>query len=356
MPYNNPPNGMSPGFGPNSSNDDLPGFPLPNGASERPAPGANPNTAINSQQQLSVFFPNGGDSELESVLKPLLDDSPTPMPGNGSGNINPYVNGTPHNRGNSNYGQTVRQSAIGPVPVPPSTPGAGPFPMGGEPEPMPSPIQFDHSARVRPLQSITPRFPGSPGSTAPLSVPGTVPVAIAKASTTGPLNAAVVNTAQMAPSQSGTSYSVTHNTGPFNAFTTPQIVQSVASRILSGIPATAVLERTPDLEQMLAGRFMSALSQVPSPIPANSQPILFKLVVDEILGLGPLEPLMQDIAVTEIMVNGPQQIWVERSGQVMQSQVKFMNEDHLMRTASRMALQMGRKLDRKWPMLDGRLP
>lgn len=337
MPYNNAPNGMSPGFGPNGSQDDLKDIPLPPGT---PPPGAEPNVALNSQQQLSVFFPTGNDPELESVLKPLMENNnpPASRP-NGISNL--------PSRANPHFGQTARQHAHVPAQMPPGQPGVGPFPVGSEPDPA------SLSGRLRPLPPIT--------ATAPLPMPvstpstGTVPVAIAKASTTGPLGPSPLG-ANNGNMRSGMHYSVTHNTGPFNAYTSPQIVQNVASRILSGIPATAVLERTPDIEQMLAGRFMSALSQVPGPIPANSQPILFKLVVDEILGLGPLEPLMQDISVTEVMVNGPQQVWVERAGNLVLSDVKFMNEEHLMRTASRIAIRMGRKLDRKWPMLDGRLP
>jgi pilus assembly protein CpaF len=80
------------------------------------------------------------------------------------------------------------------------------------------------------------------------------------------------------------------------------------------------------------------------------------LVLDEILGYGPLEPLLMDDSVQEIFVNGANQVWVERFGQVVESDVRFLNEEHLQRTSARMAAQMGRKLDRRWPMLDGRLP
>lgn len=350
MSYNNTPNGISPGFGPNPPHDDAAKPPHQNGSSGNGAPGATPNPSINSHQQLSVFFPSGADSELESVLKPLIDGTHpgSPNPGNPNpGNPgNPGDPASPHNNGQ--YGQTVRQQA-GPGPIPSSTPGVGPFPMGAEPDP-----QFQ-SGRLRPLQSIT-------GTTSPLPTPTNGSLPIARATITGPLHGNLIP--QSSPSPNGPmpgpaqhmGYSVTHNTGPFNAFTSPQLVQSLVTRILSGIPTTGVLERTPEIEQMLAGRFMSALSQVPGPVPANSQPILFRLVMDEILGLGPLEPFMQDSAVTEIMVNGPNQVWVERSGQTISSEVKFMNEDHLMRTAVRMASRMGRRLDRKWPILDGRLP
>jgi pilus assembly protein CpaF len=78
--------------------------------------------------------------------------------------------------------------------------------------------------------------------------------------------------------------------------------------------------------------------------------------VDEILGWGPLEPLLQDNSINEILVNGAGQVWIERNGQVSDTDVTFLNDGHLLNMAARMAARMGRRLDRKNPIVDGRLP
>jgi pilus assembly protein CpaF len=335
MPYNSPPDGSRPGFDPDFPYDDPRAYPAQNGSSGHHMP-SGPGGAVDGHEQMNVFFPSGVDNDLESVLKPLLD-----------ANYSPPI--APPGSGNGSHVGASHQPAPGPMPMPSDMPGVGPFPVGADDTPS-SPEMPTPSGRLRSLQPL------NTNSTSPLPVPGTVPVVVARARSTGPLgNSDLVSAGSASPSPFG-GYGQTHLTGPMNSYTSPQMVHSLVSRILSGIPATALLERSPDIEQMLAGRFMSALSQVPGPVPANSQPILFKLVVDEILGWGPLEPLMQDPHVTEIMVNGAQQVWVERAGRMLETDVHFLNEDHLMRTAGRMAAHMGRRLDRKWPMLDSRLP
>jgi pilus assembly protein CpaF len=136
----------------------------------------------------------------------------------------------------------------------------------------------------------------------------------------------------------------------------PALVHALVQRILSGFPQNVNLEKTPEIEQMLAGRFMAALSQVPGPIPPGGQEALYRAVMDEILGFGPLEPLIKDESVSEIMVNGPQQVWVERNGHMIESGVTFQGEEHVMRIAQRIVAPLGRRIDQKWPMVDARLP
>jgi pilus assembly protein CpaF len=143
---------------------------------------------------------------------------------------------------------------------------------------------------------------------------------------------------------------------PFGIQVPPELVQTVVQRIMTGFPSNVALERTPDVEQMLAGRFMAALTGVPGNLPPGGQEALFLAVMDEILGFGPLEPFLQDDTITEIMVNGPDQVWIERKGHPNETGVKFLNEEHVMRVAQRVVAPLGRKLDRQWPMVDARLP
>ena len=136
----------------------------------------------------------------------------------------------------------------------------------------------------------------------------------------------------------------------------PLLVYALVQRIMSGFPQGVLLDKTPEIEQMLAGRFIAALSQVPGPIPPGGQEALFAAVMDEILGLGPLQSLANDDSVAEIMVNGPAHVWVERHGQTMESGVTFQNEEHVNRIAQRILKPFGRTLDRSHPIAEARLP
>ena len=80
-----------------------------------------------------------------------------------------------------------------------------------------------------------------------------------------------------------------------------------------------------------------------------------KNVIDEIVGLGPLENLINDDSVSEIMVNGAKQIYVERKGKLLKTNVTFKNEEHVRRTIDRIVTPLGRRIDDSNPMVDARL-
>jgi pilus assembly protein CpaF len=79
-------------------------------------------------------------------------------------------------------------------------------------------------------------------------------------------------------------------------------------------------------------------------------------ITDDTLGHGPIEKLLADDSVTEIMVNGPRDIWIERRGRLYQTGVRFSDEAHLRRIITKIAGQVGRRVDESSPMLDARLP
>jgi pilus assembly protein CpaF len=82
---------------------------------------------------------------------------------------------------------------------------------------------------------------------------------------------------------------------------------------------------------------------------------MLEQVTDEILGLGPLEPLLRDESVTEVMVNGPQQVYVEREGRLELTNVTFQNDEHVMKIIQRIIAPIGRRVDEASPMVDARL-
>jgi pilus assembly protein CpaF len=79
-------------------------------------------------------------------------------------------------------------------------------------------------------------------------------------------------------------------------------------------------------------------------------------LVDETLGFGPLEPLLRDPTVSDILVNGPKCVFVERGGQLEETNVSFDNDDHLLHVVQRIASRVGRRVDEASPMVDARLP
>jgi pilus assembly protein CpaF len=88
---------------------------------------------------------------------------------------------------------------------------------------------------------------------------------------------------------------------------------------------------------------------------AREQHQLAEELVDDMLGLGPLEPLLEDDGITDIMVNGPNRVFVERGGKVVQSDTKFRDSAHVANISQRIASAIGRRIDESSPMVDARL-
>ncbi len=83
---------------------------------------------------------------------------------------------------------------------------------------------------------------------------------------------------------------------------------------------------------------------------------LLDQVLNEILGYGPIQPLLEDDTVTEIMVNGPKKIYVERGGKIHKTDITFQDDDHLMKIIDRILAPLGRRVDESTPYVDARLP
>ncbi len=79
-------------------------------------------------------------------------------------------------------------------------------------------------------------------------------------------------------------------------------------------------------------------------------------LVGEVGGLGPLDPLLQDDTITEIMVNGPRQIYIERAGKIERVDTRFLNDEHVLRIIDRIITPIGRRIDKSSPRVDARLP
>ncbi|MET9354326.1 CpaF family protein [Streptomyces sp. NPDC006617] len=121
---------------------------------------------------------------------------------------------------------------------------------------------------------------------------------------------------------------------------------------LAEMSALATAERRARLERVL-GHIISREGPVLSTVERSQ---LIRRVVDEALGLGILEPLLEDASITEIMVNGPDAIFVERAGRVEKLPIRFASHDQLMQTIERIVSTVNRRVDESNPMVDARLP
>jgi len=79
-------------------------------------------------------------------------------------------------------------------------------------------------------------------------------------------------------------------------------------------------------------------------------------VYDEMVGLGPIEPLLKDDSIADILINGPFQVYIERGGELSETGVRFRDNDHLLRIINRIVAGVGRRIDESSPMVDARLP
>ena len=93
-----------------------------------------------------------------------------------------------------------------------------------------------------------------------------------------------------------------------------------------------------------------------TPLTRDERREIVRQLTDDILGYGPIEPLLRDETVTEIMVNAPDKVYVERNGKLERTDVRFVDESHVMRIIDKIVSQVGRRVDEASPMVDARLP
>ena len=114
-------------------------------------------------------------------------------------------------------------------------------------------------------------------------------------------------------------------------------------------------EEVHELEERIAEHCQTILDENPFALPRSERAKIVADVRDEILGLGPIEPLLKDETVTEVMINGPKKIFVERMGKLQLTKVQFHDDTHLMNIIERILTPLGRRIDESSPMVDARL-
>lgn len=127
-----------------------------------------------------------------------------------------------------------------------------------------------------------------------------------------------------------------------------QIMEALDAEAVAALPAAALTIQIRSAIDTLA-------DQESSRLPANLRTDFTRRLVDEITGLGPLQPLLDDPGISDIMVNGPNCIYVERNGRLEKTAVTFVDNQQLLTIARRIAADAGRRVDESIPMCDARL-
>ncbi|KPV48851.1 type II secretion system protein E, partial [Kouleothrix aurantiaca] len=130
----------------------------------------------------------------------------------------------------------------------------------------------------------------------------------------------------------------------------------IVDRVQGSMGNQTELKRTAESERMLQDRFSNYYRQSGVNLSDAQVKRLYEMVTDELFGFGPIEPLLRDESVSEVMVNGPNVVYVEQRGKVTQTPIRFANDDHVLKVIDRIIRPLGRRIDRKWPMVDARLP
>jgi pilus assembly protein CpaF len=115
------------------------------------------------------------------------------------------------------------------------------------------------------------------------------------------------------------------------------------------------ITRTDDVRRTIQDLFEQILAEENIVLSRPERARLFEQIAAEILGLGPLQPLLEDDTITEIMVNGAKNIYIERKGKIHRVPVTFENNDHVMRIIDRIVAPLGRRIDESSPYVDARL-
>lgn len=137
-----------------------------------------------------------------------------------------------------------------------------------------------------------------------------------------------------------------------------ELRQRVHSRLIEDLGSTLYDSDMPEaeLKTLVYGKLEQAVADERVPLSMADKQRLIESIANDVLGYGPIDPLLHDESVTEIMVNGPDQVYVERAGKAGLAPVRFLDEDHLRRVIEKIVAQVGRRIDESSPLCDARLP
>jgi pilus assembly protein CpaF len=130
----------------------------------------------------------------------------------------------------------------------------------------------------------------------------------------------------------------------------------IVDRIQASLGSQSDLKKSPETDKLIQDRFAHLYRQ--SNLNLNDAQVkrLYQMVSDELMGFGPIQTLLNSDDISEVMVNGPTQVFIEQKGKITLSDAKFASNEHVLKIIDRIIRPLGRRVDRKWPMVDARLP
>ena len=132
-----------------------------------------------------------------------------------------------------------------------------------------------------------------------------------------------------------------------------KIIEEIKTEAFKDIDEANDEER---LEQEITSIVENILNEENSYIPKNERQKIISDIIDDTIGFGPINPLIQDPTISEIMVNGPDKVYVEKKGKLILSDVTFKDNEHVMHVIEKIVAPLGRRIDESSPMVDARLP
>jgi pilus assembly protein CpaF len=136
-----------------------------------------------------------------------------------------------------------------------------------------------------------------------------------------------------------------------------ELVYRIHQRLLQEIDLPALEKRAPDAaREAVAATVRALVAEVAGELYGEAKETLVRSVLDEAVGLGPIQPLIDDPNVSEVMVNAPDDVYVERDGVIYPTSVRFRDDTHILRIIDRIIAPLGRRVDESSPLVDARLP
>ena len=130
----------------------------------------------------------------------------------------------------------------------------------------------------------------------------------------------------------------------------------VQNRLLSELDPSMDITRVNEVRSTIQDLFEQVLAEENIVLSRPERQRLFEQISAEILGYGPLQPLLEDDTITEVMVNGAKNIYIERAGKIIRIPMAFESDEHVMRIIDRIVAPLGRRIDESSPYVDARLP
>jgi len=130
----------------------------------------------------------------------------------------------------------------------------------------------------------------------------------------------------------------------------------IQDRLIAELDPTMDISHTDEVRRTIEEMYDTILAQESIILSRSERQRLFEQIVAEILGYGPIEPLLADETITEIMVNGAKNVYLERKGKIERVNASFESDEHLMRIIDRIVAPLGRRIDESSPYVDARLP